>query len=65
MRAAILPAIGEKVEFGRLPGMFEQTDRLLDRRYVVVGRMQEQKRPRRDAAHDGFFAGIPRHYQQL
>src|SRR5438309_2153269 len=40
--------IGEEMQLGRLTGMAEQLDRLIDRRDVIVGAVQEEQWPWRD-----------------
>src|SRR5882724_690766 len=42
--------VGKQMYLGRLAGMSEQLDRLIDRRDVIVGAVQEEQRPRRDLA---------------
>src|SRR5260370_11611448 len=50
--------IADEVQLGGLPGALEQLDRLLGRGDRIVGGMKEEKRPRRDAAHNIIGAEI-------
>src|SRR5262245_41536444 len=44
--------IADEVQLGGLAGALEQLDRLFGRGDRVIGGVQQQQRPRRDAAHD-------------